>query len=50
MMADPKEELIDFGVKTVKAMGEELSFLLHPATDAVTWYNDTKNFIDVKTY
>jgi|ERR671914_2329109 hypothetical protein len=50
MMVDPKEELIDFGVKTVKAMGEELSFLLHPATDAVTWYNDTKDYIDVKTY
>ena len=49
-MADPKAELIDFGVKTVKAVGEELMFLLHPAKDAVTWYNDTKDYIDVKTY
>jgi hypothetical protein len=49
-MSGPKEELIDFGVKKLKIIGEELSFLLHPATDAVSWYNDTGDYVDVNTY
>ena len=49
-MSDPKDELIDFGVTKIKAAGEALSFLLHPATDSVSWYNNTDSIIEVKTY
>lgn len=49
-MSDSKEELIDFGVKKLKIIGEQLSFLLYPATDAVSWYNDTSDYIDISTY
>lgn len=49
-MSSPKEDLIDFGVKKIKAAGEALSFLLYPASDAVSWYNDTDKITEVKTY
>jgi hypothetical protein len=43
-------KLVDFGIKKIEAIGEELSKLIHPAIGNVTWYNDTDEAVSVKTF
>ena len=45
-----EKRLITFGTKTIEAALGELDDIIHPAEGFVSWYNDTDEYISVKTY
>lgn len=49
-MASIEKVLINFGEKTVEAALGELDFIVRPARGFVSWYNETDDYVDVKTY
>lgn len=49
-MSSIEKVLITFGTKTLEAALGELDFMITPAEGFVSWYNDTEEYISVKTY
>ncbi len=51
---NPVADLIDFGVKKIKEVGQAVidgfTFLLHPAEGSVAFLNDTEEGIKAETY